>query len=121
GRDLRSRLHTGRRAQACPARVLWTLARAGAIRIPQRIADARQEVLLCFELRAPIAPSEAVIDTVETRVRRARKRAVELAHSIRESTISNLQNEVKMIRHQCPSEDGPAVRGRHSLGGRQEE
>ena len=102
-------VETGGRAEARPAGVARVSADAASSRVPERVADAREEVLVALELHAPETLTEAVVDSIEPGVGCAGQGEVQPLHPVRQPAVADLEHEVEVVRHQRVRVHGPVV------------
>src|SRR5262245_22464101 len=108
GEQPRWMLDPGTFPEARPRGLTRVAATANSRRIPERVADAFQQVAVRLEEYVPEASAETVIDPAEPRVRFAREAVIQVVHAVREAARLGSEDEVEVVRHERPREHEPA-------------
>src|SRR6266508_152268 len=119
--ERRRQLEPGARSIATPRPLLGTLAQPCAYRVEHDVPARLEEMGVSLYLVGKEAILKEVADAAVTSVHPARKPAVEQAHSLRETTERNLNDQMEMVRHQAVGEHDPAVASRRLVDRREEE
>src|SRR5262249_13903079 len=77
--------------------------------VPVAVANAVEQVMLRFEMRAPEPLTEAVVDALVPAVRCSRKACVQNAHAGGQAGGSRLEHEAVVVAHQREGQHPPVV------------